>query len=272
MHARIAVSAFLAGCLLIPFAPAVQADSPSAQVEEPIQAQPSQQPPTAPAAPSPPKADSPAMPAGWRGPDFSFTDLQGRSIRLSELGGRVVLLEFWASWCLPCRKGFPFLDQLQANHAAQGLKVVAVTLETEDDAVQSFVRTFPGMGFLIGRDPSGHSGELMGVQAMPTAFLLGTDGRALARFEGGGETVHQQIEKQVEAALQGEALAVPASGENSAAGPKGNLKAWDRGYLADPIMNLNGDVLKRSMREHIHASKEAAAGDGGVAGGGCGCN
>jgi len=182
------------------------------------------------------------------------------------------LLEFWASWCPPCRKGFPFLDQLQAKYATAGLKVVAITLETEDDAVQSFVGTFPGMGFLIGRDASSHSGELMQVETMPTVFLMGADGRALARFEGGGETMHQQIEKQVEAALRGEALAVSASSGKSAAGPKGNLKAWERGYLADPIMNLNGDVLKRSMHEHIHASKEAAAGDGGVAGGGCGCN
>ena len=182
------------------------------------------------------------------------------------------MLEFWASWCIPCRKGFPFLDQLQAKHEAAGLKVVALTLETEDDAVLSFVGSFPGMRFLIGRDPSGQSGVLMEVEAMPTAFLLGSDGKVLARFEGGGEAVHDAIEKQVQAALQGQMLAVPASGAKRAAGPKGNLKAWDRGYLADPIMSLDGDVLKRSMREHIHASKEAAAGDGGVAGGGCGCN
>jgi hypothetical protein len=53
---------------------------------------------------------------------------------------------------------------------------------------------------------------------------------------------------------------------------KGGLKAWQRGHLADPIMNLDGDRLTGLLREHIHASKEGAAGTGGAAGGGCGCN
>ena len=52
----------------------------------------------------------------------------------------------------------------------------------------------------------------------------------------------------------------------------GEIKAWQRGYLADPIMSLDGDAVTRLFKEHIHASKEAAAGDGGASGGGCGCN
>lgn len=52
----------------------------------------------------------------------------------------------------------------------------------------------------------------------------------------------------------------------------GSLKAWERGYLADPIMSLDGSPLTRIIREHVHASKEGASGDGGAAGGGCGCN
>ncbi|MDL1877626.1 DUF4266 domain-containing protein [Cytophagia bacterium CHB2] len=50
------------------------------------------------------------------------------------------------------------------------------------------------------------------------------------------------------------------------------MKAWSRGYLADPMMELAGDRLTRVIKEHVHASKEAAAGDGGASGGGCGCN
>lgn len=274
MNARIAAGRlFLAGVLLVPARDLALSACPSDPVEGAQRNPPGSQP--VPASPVPAPTGNSAAPtavAEWRGPDFQFKDLRGLPHRLADSKGHVVLLEFWASWCLPCRKGFPFLDQLQERHAGEGLKVLAVTLETEDDAVESFVGSFPGMGFLIGRDPTGHSGELMQVEAMPTAFLLGGDGRILARFEGGGEAIHQQIEQKVEAALRGEAIAVPASGGKRDAGPKGNLKAWERGYLADPIMNLDGDVLKQSMREHIHASKEAAAGNGGVAGGGCGCN
>jgi thiol-disulfide isomerase/thioredoxin len=182
------------------------------------------------------------------------------------------LLEFWAPWCIPCRKRFPFLDELQAKNQRANFKVVAVTLETEDDGVIKFTQDFPGMRFLVGQDRSANSGELMQVTAMPTAFLMDPQGKVLARYEGGADSVHQQIDVAVQTVLVGGTLSGSESGTKVSEGPKGNLKAWERGYLADPIMSLDGDVLKRSMKEHIHASKEAAAGDGGVAGGGCGCN
>jgi thiol-disulfide isomerase/thioredoxin len=203
-------------------------------------------------------------------PDFSFSQVTGEPHTLAEFRGKVVLLEFWASWCIPCRKGFPFLDQLQAKHEAEGLKVVAVSLETDTSAVLTFVSGF-NVRFLVGRDPSGRAGELFQVTAMPTALLLDKDGRPLARFEGGTDATHQQMESAVEAVLRGDPL--PASiSTKSQQGPKGNLKAWERGYLADPIMSLDGDPLARIQKDHIFTSKEGAAGNGGVAGGGCGCN
>jgi thiol-disulfide isomerase/thioredoxin len=202
-------------------------------------------------------------------PDFPFKEVTGEAHTLGEFRGKVVLLEFWASWCIPCRKGFPFLEQLQEKHAAEVFKVVAISLETDTNAVLSFVSGFD-VKFLVGRDSSGRAGELFQVTAMPTAILLDKEGNTLARFEGGTDAIHEQEEKAVEAVLRGEAL--PAQAAKKQQGPKGNLKAWERGYLADPIMNLNGDPLARIQKDHIFSSKEGAAGDGGVAGGGCGCN
>src|SRR5262245_41270478 len=128
--------------------------------------------------------------------DFAFTDLLGRERSLAAARGRVTLLEFWASWCVPCRKGFPFLDALQAKHAGAGLAVVAVTLEEDGDAVREFVESHPA-AFLVGRDPSGRAGEIFEVGAIPTALLLDAGGRVLARFEGGTDEVHRQIEDAV---------------------------------------------------------------------------
>ena len=215
-------------------------------------------------------AGPPPAPEQTSSPVVSFTDMKGISHTLTEFKGCVVLLDFWASWCIPCRKTVPFLDQLQEKHGARGLKVVGVTLESDSDAVAAFVTANPSR-ILVGRDPTGRAGEIFEVAAMPTSVLLDREGRVIARFEGGGDSVHQQIEQAVEAALRGE-LAPVVTEAGRRRGPKGNLRAWDRGYLADPIMNLDGDKLTRSMREHIHSSKEAAAGDGGVSGGGCGCN
>lgn len=205
-------------------------------------------------------------------PDVKMFDLDGKPFTLASLRGKVVVLDFWASWCAPCRKSFPFLDALQKSHAAEGLQVVGVTLEEDDDAVNGFLAAVP-VSFTIARDPSEAAGEAFGVVAMPTTFLIGRDGRLEARFEGGDASVHDKVEAAVATLLAGGSL--PAgTGVRVAASveAKGDLKAWQRGYLADPIMNLDGDPLTRVMREHIHASKEGASGDGGAAGGGCGCN
>ena len=215
------------------------------------------------AAASPPTAPDSAA-------EIAFQDIGGGARALSELRGGPVLLDFWASWCAPCRKGFPFLNALQAKHAAAGLKVVGLTLEEDDDAVRAFLAAVPAT-FLVGRDPSGRAGEVFEVAVMPTSFLLDRDGHVVARFEGGTETVHREIETAIAELLAGRPLAATAESKNPDAG-KSSVRAWERGYLADPIMSLDGDVLGRIIKEHIHASKEAAAGDGGVAGGGCGCN
>ena len=222
-----------------------------------------------PAAPAAPVSAAPAADSPPDAPDFAFTDLKGAPHRLSAFRGHPVLLEFWASWCVPCRKGFPFLDELAARHAASGLTVLAVTLEEDDEAVASFVAKYK-VRFLIGRDPSGAAGESWEVAVMPTAFLLDAEGHRLARFEGGTDAVHEDMERAVEALNHGEQ--VITGHEAAVRDPKGAVRAWQRGYLADPIMSLDGDTLTRVQREHIHSSKEAAAGDGGVAGGGCGCN
>jgi cytochrome c biogenesis protein CcmG/thiol:disulfide interchange protein DsbE len=220
-------------------------------------------------------AEPAARPAASAAPtaiiEAAFSDLKGTPRSLSEFRGKVVLLEFWAPWCIPCRKGFPWLDQLQKRHAGAGLVVVAVTLEQDDASVRAFLDDHQA-GFLIGRDPSGRSADSFGVTVMPTSILLGRNGAEIARFEGGAESLHPAIEAAVVTAIAG--TSQPAGGPPAALPPgaRGHMRAWERGYLADPIMNLDGDRLTRSMREHIHASKEAAAGDGGVAGGGCGCN
>ena len=221
-----------------------------------------------PAAP-PPAAPRAAAPAAAAPKDFPFVDIKGTGRTLQEFRGKVVLLEFWAPWCIPCRKGFPWLDELQKRHADAGLQVLAVTLETDDASVTAFLADHP-VSFLVGHDRTGQSAELYEVAAMPTTVLLGRDGREMARFEGGGESLHQPLEKAVVTALAGEGGQVASVRRK--AGARGHLRPWERGYLADPIMNLDGDRLTRVMKEHIHASKEAAAGDGGVAGGGCGCN
>ena len=199
-------------------------------------------------------------------------ELDGKEFSLQSLKGRVVVLDFWASWCVPCRASVPFFDRLQQQYGPQGVSVVGLTLEDDEDAITAFLSDEPS-DLRIVRDPTGKAGEAFQVVAMPTTFLLDREGRIAARFEGSGRRVQERMESAIAALLAGRTLPADAgvrvSKSLEATGP---IKAWQRGYLADPIMTLNGTAATQIYREHIHASKEGAAGDGGPSGGGCGCN
>ena len=205
---------------------------------------------------------------GEPAPEVKLRDQRGKAFTLADLKGQVVVVDFWASWCGPCRKSMPELDKLQTRFAGQGVRVVGISLDEDVSALGTFLEQVP-VAFTILHDPTGRTGEAFSVVAMPTTFLIDREGRIAGRFEGG---THTQEEATAVAAL----LAGGATpGEvRIAAGLQatGELKAWRRGHLADPIMSLDGDTLTSFFREHIHASKEGAAGNGGAAGGGCGCN
>ena len=205
-------------------------------------------------------------------PQVRLIDLYGNKSTLESLRGHVVVLDFWASWCVACRASVPMLNDLQARYNGKGVRVLGLTLEENGDAINEFLEAVPAT-FTIVRDPSGKAGEAFQVVAMPTTFLLDADGRIVARFEGGDKKAHAGLEEAVKALLSGEAVA-PGGDVRVARSLQatGKVKAWERTYLADPMMDLDGSPLARMLHEHIHASKEGAAGDGGAAGGGCGCN
>lgn len=204
--------------------------------------------------------------------ELKIHSLDGKPFSLASLKGHVVVLDFWASWCVPCRASFPFFDGLLQKYGPQGVNVVGLTLEEDDDALTDFLEGVVA-NFPIVRDPTGQAGEAFEVVAMPTTFLLDREGRVVARFEGGDKQVHAKLEAAVATLLAGGSLPAQAQVRVSKSlEATGSLKAWQRAYLADPIMSLDGTPASQIFREHIHASKEGAAGDGGASGGGCGCN
>jgi cytochrome c biogenesis protein CcmG, thiol:disulfide interchange protein DsbE len=115
-------------------------------------------------------------------PGFSLPATAG-TVTLDSLRGRVVYLDFWASWCQPCRRSFPWMETMRQRYSGKGLTVVAVNLDKDRRAADGFLARWPA-GFPVAFDPAGKVAEAYGVAAMPTSFLIGRDGVILSTHAG----------------------------------------------------------------------------------------
>jgi peroxiredoxin len=121
---------------------------------------------------------------GRLAPDFELRSLDGRSVRLSDFHGKVVLLNFWATWCVPCKVEMPWFVELQNKYRTEGLQVVGIAM---DDASQQDLRRFTndlGVNYpiLIGTDTVGDS--YGGVQFLPVSLYISRDGRVVDKVFG----------------------------------------------------------------------------------------
>jgi cytochrome c biogenesis protein CcmG/thiol:disulfide interchange protein DsbE len=97
------------------------------------------------------------------------------SFQLSEYEGKVVVLDFWASWCVPCRRSFPWMNQMHQKYADEGLVIVAVNLDNNAVDAAAFLREYPP-NFRIVYDTDKTLARSYGIQAMPSSILVGRDG------------------------------------------------------------------------------------------------
>ncbi len=118
-----------------------------------------------------PALGSSTGPAG----NFTLKSAEGSNIRLSEYRGQVVMLNFWASWCGPCRQEFPHLDALQRKYADLGFTVFGINVEQDRDQADKVLRDIP-VSFPILFDNRNEVSELYGVDAMPMTVLLDRNG------------------------------------------------------------------------------------------------
>ena len=123
-------------------------------------------------------------PAGKPANAFELDSLGGATVSLASLRGRPLLLNFWASWCEPCRAEMPSLELLEARHAAAGLKVLAINFRETDGTVKRFVDQ-TGLALTVLRDRDGGVARDYGVKIYPTTVAIDRAGRA--RFSVTGE-------------------------------------------------------------------------------------
>ncbi|MCC1496594.1 TlpA disulfide reductase family protein [Alcanivorax sp. 1008] len=96
---------------------------------------------------------------------------------------KVIYLDFWASWCVPCRQSFPWLNEMQAKYAAQGLKIVGINVDRRHADAERFLADHAAH-FTLVMDPAGGLAEQYQLQGMPSAVMIGPDGKELARHIG----------------------------------------------------------------------------------------
>lgn len=101
---------------------------------------------------------------------------QAQQLDLSPYKGKVVLLDFWASWCAPCKLSFPWMNQLQQAYGANGIIVVAVNVDHDRSAAEAFLRDTPAQ-FPIVFNAKGKIASEYPVRGMPTSFVIGRDGK-----------------------------------------------------------------------------------------------
>jgi cytochrome c biogenesis protein CcmG/thiol:disulfide interchange protein DsbE len=102
---------------------------------------------------------------------------------LSQYEGKVVVLDFWASWCVPCRRSFPWWNTMQAKYTDAGLVIIGVNLDNDAREAEKFLDEFPA-DFRIYTDADKSLAKEYGVQAMPTTFIIGRDGEIIAKHYG----------------------------------------------------------------------------------------
>ena len=132
-------------------------------------------------------AEPPPLPAGSRAPAFTTTTLQGKPLSLASLRGKVVLIDYWATWCGPCRMATPMLEALHKKFGRQGLRVVGISLDRADSVAQvkPFVKAY-GMTYLISAAPAlnGRAARDYRVNGIPSQYLI--DKKGIVRWSQSG--------------------------------------------------------------------------------------
>ena len=134
---------------------------------------------------------------GQQAPDFELKALDGRTIRLSDYRGKAVVLNFWATWCGPCKVEMPWFEEFQKQYAAQGLVILGVAMDDSQDDVQKFAQEL-GVHYpiVMGRNSVA---DAYGVQAFPGTFYIDRNGRIVEWVTG--LAGHGDIEENIKRSL-----------------------------------------------------------------------
>jgi thiol-disulfide isomerase/thioredoxin len=137
---------------------------------------------------------------GVAAPALSLPDASGRTVALDALRGKVVYVDFWASWCSPCKRSFPWMNEMAQRHGPQGFEILAVNLDRKRDDADRFLKSTPA-GFTVVFDPAGVTPAAWQVKGMPSSYLVDATGKVVMAESGFRDDRKAEVEERIRAAL-----------------------------------------------------------------------
>jgi thiol-disulfide isomerase/thioredoxin len=138
------------------------------------------------------------QPAAGSAPNFTLEDIAGNAVNLADLKGKVVMLDFWATWCPPCRASIPGLERLHRTYGPKGLVILAISLDQGDwDSVKSFLTEY-GITYTVLKGTEEVSDRYL-VRSIPMIVMVDREGSIRKRLIGYG--VEEEVEKEIKALL-----------------------------------------------------------------------
>jgi len=138
--------------------------------------------------------------AAEKAPDFQLPQINGDSVQLSSLRGSVVYVDFWATWCPPCRESFPWMESMHQRYQDLGLEIVAISLDQKRDLIENFLKSHKA-SFTILQDSEGGTAEAFKVKGMPSSYLVDRKGNIRVRHAGFNDDDKAELESQIKQLL-----------------------------------------------------------------------
>jgi cytochrome c biogenesis protein CcmG/thiol:disulfide interchange protein DsbE len=141
-----------------------------------------------------------AVGAGAPAPNFTLPNAKGEAVTLDKLRGKVVYVDFWASWCGPCRRSFPWMNEMQQKYGARGFTVVAINVDKKRADADKFLALLPA-NFPVVYDEAGTTPAAFAVQGMPSSYLIDARGNVTYVERGFTDESRGPLEERVKALL-----------------------------------------------------------------------